>query len=64
MDEITKKNAIVRAMTEIECYPVIQDEVATQEYTKIPLGQLSQWEQLLLCCTALKNVFNGVKTQE
>ena len=38
MDETTKKNAIVRAMTEIECYPVIQEEIAIQEYTKVPLG--------------------------
>ena len=40
MDE-TKKNAIIRAMTEIECYPIIQEEVAIQKYTKVPLGQLS-----------------------
>lgn len=41
MDETTKKNAIIRAMTEIECYPIIQEDVAIQEYTKVPLGQLS-----------------------
>ncbi len=41
MDETTRKNAIIRAMTEIECYPIIQEEVAIQEYTKVPLGQLS-----------------------
>ena len=41
MNETTKKNAIIRAMTEIECYPIIQDEVAIQEYTKVPLSQLS-----------------------
>ena len=41
MDETTKKNAIVRAMSEIECYPIIQEDVAIQEYTKVPLGQLS-----------------------
>ena len=62
MDEITKKNAIVRAMTEIECYPVIQDEVATQEYTKIPLGQLSAMGATFASIApALKNVFNGVQ---
>ena len=38
MDETTKKNAIVRAMTEIECCPVGQEEIAIQEYTKVPLG--------------------------
>lgn len=41
MDETTKKNAIIRAMTEIECYPIIQEYVAIQEYTKVPIGQLS-----------------------
>lgn len=41
MDETTKKNAIIRAMTEIECYPIVQEEVAIQEYTKVPLCQLS-----------------------
>ena len=41
MDETTKKNAIVRAMTEIECYPVIQEDVAIQEYVKVPIGDLS-----------------------
>lgn len=41
MDETTKKNAIIRAMTEIECYPIIQEDVAIQEYTKVPIGQLS-----------------------
>jgi len=41
MDETIKKNAIIRAMTEIECYPIIQEDVAIQEYTKVPIGQLS-----------------------
>ena len=45
MDETIKKDVIARAMTEMECYtecyPVIQDEVAIQEYAKVPLGQLS-----------------------
>ena len=41
MDETTKKNAIIRAMTEIECYPIIQEDIAIQEYTKVPIGQLS-----------------------
>ena len=41
MDETTKKNAIIRSMTEIECYPIIQEDVAIQEYTKVPTGQLS-----------------------
>ena len=41
MDETAKKKAIIRALTEIECYPIIQEEVAIQEYTKIPFGQLS-----------------------
>ena len=41
MDETTKKNAIIRAMTEIECYPIIQEDIAIQEYTKVPIGRLS-----------------------
>lgn len=41
MDESTKKNAIICAMTEIECYPIIQEDVAIQEYTKVSIGQLS-----------------------
>ena len=45
MDETKKKDVIARAMTEMECYtecyPVIQEEVAIQEYAKVPLGQLS-----------------------
>lgn len=41
MDETKKKNAIIRAMTEIECYPIIHENVAIQEYTKVPIGQLS-----------------------
>lgn len=41
MDETTKKNAIICAMTEIECYPIIQEDVAIQEYTKVSIGQLS-----------------------
>ena len=41
MDEATKKNAIISAMTEIECYPIIQEDIAIQEYTKVPIGQLS-----------------------
>ena len=45
MDETIKKDVIARAMTEMECYtecyPVIREDVAIQEYTKVPLGQLS-----------------------
>ena len=31
MDETINKNAIVRAMSEVECYPIIQENVAIQE---------------------------------
>ena len=41
MDETIKKNALIKAMSEVECYPVIQEDVAIQEYTSMPLGQLS-----------------------
>lgn len=62
MDEVTKKNAIVRAMSEIECYPVIKEEDAIQEYTKIPLGQLSAMGATFASVApALKNIVNGVQ---
>lgn len=41
MDETIKKNEIVRTISEIECYPIIQEEVAIQEYTKISIGEFS-----------------------
>lgn len=41
MDETIRKNVIIQAMTQVECYPMLQDEVAIQEYTKIPIGELS-----------------------
>ena len=63
MDETTKKNAIVRAMTEIECYPIIQEDVAMQEYAKIPLGQLSAMGATFASVApALKNVFSSVQS--
>lgn len=62
MDETTKKNAIVRAMTEIECYPVIQEEIAIQEYTKVPLGQLSAMGATFASVApALKNIINNAE---
>ena len=36
MDETIKKNEIVRTISEIECYPIIQEE-----YTKISIGEFS-----------------------
>lgn len=36
-----KKTAIVKAMSEIECYPVIMGEGEMQTYSQIPLGELS-----------------------
>ena len=62
MDETTKKNAIVRAMTEIECYPVIQEEIAIQEYTKVPFGQLSAMGATFASVApALKNIINNAE---
>ena len=62
MDEIAKKNAIIRAMTEVECYPVIQKEVAIQEYTQITLGQLSAMGATFASVApALQKVFQGVQ---
>ena len=67
MDETIKKDVIARAMTEMECYtecyPVIQEEVAIQEYTKVPLGQLSAMGATFASVApALKNIFNGVQS--
>lgn len=59
MDETIKKNAIVRAMSEVECYPIIQKDVAIQEYTKVPLGQLSAMGATFASIVpALKNVID------
>ncbi len=40
-DNIIKRELITRAMTEVECHPVIFEETAIQEYTKVPIAQLS-----------------------
>ena len=67
MDETIKKDVIARAMTEMECYtecyPVIQEEVAIQEYTKVPLGQLSAMGATFASVApALKNIFSGAQS--
>ena len=67
MDESIKKNAIERAITEMECYTecysVIQEDVAIQEYTKVPFGQLSAMgASFASVAPALKNIFNGVQS--
>ena len=62
MDETIKKNVIARAMSEVECYPIIQEEVAVQEYTKVPLGQLSAMGAAFASIApTLKKVFDGVQ---
>ena len=62
MDETIKKNAIIRAMSEVECYPIIQEDVAIQEYAKVPLGQLSAMGATFASVApALKNIFTGVQ---
>ena len=39
-------------MSEIECYPIIQEDTDVQEYTKVPLGQISAiGSNICLCCT-------------
>ncbi len=40
-DNIIKRELITKAMTEVECHPVIFEETAIQEYTKVPIVQLS-----------------------
>ena len=67
MDETIKKDVIARAMTEMECYtecyPVIREDVAIQEYTKVPLGQLSAMGATFASVApALKNVINNAES--
>ncbi len=64
MDETIKKNAIVRAMSEVECYPIIQENVAIQAYTKVPLGQLSAMgASFASVAPALKDVLQNAKAK-
>ena len=62
MNEKIKKNVIAKAMSEVECYPIIQEEVVVQEYTKIPFGQLSAMGAAFASIApTLKKVFDGVQ---
>ena len=63
MDEIQKKNEIVKAMTAGEFYPdIIEEEVVTEEHLKIPFSQISAmgtaFEPL---AAAFQKVMNGGK---
>ena len=59
MDETTKKNAIIRTMTEMECYPIIQGDITIQEYTKVPISHLSAMGATFASIApALKNIIN------
>ena len=59
MDETTKKNAIIRTMTEMECYPIIQEDITIQEYTKVPISHLSAMGATFASIApALKNIIN------
>lgn len=41
MEEYDKKRAIVRAVSEMECYPIPTNDVDPEQYTKLPIGELS-----------------------
>ena len=41
MDDTAKKSVILRAMAEMQCYPIVQESVSLQEYDQIPIGRLS-----------------------
>ena len=41
MDDTIKKNAIIRSMMEIECYPINEEEAAVEKCTRIPIEELS-----------------------
>lgn len=41
MDENIKKNAVVKMMSEVECYPVIQEDIAGEQYTKLPIDKIA-----------------------
>ena len=61
MDELSKKNAIIKAMTEMECYPLIQNDVAIQEYSKVPIGQISAMGATFSSVAeSFKNIFKSV----
>ncbi len=63
MDEAIKKKAIVQAMSEIECYPIIQEDTDVQEYTKVPLGQISAMGAIFASVApALQNAVQNMTT--
>lgn len=63
MDEIAKKNAIIQAVTQIECYPIVKDDVAMQEYTKVPVGELSALGATFASIApAFQNVFQAASS--
>lgn len=44
MNENEKKNAIVKAMTEIECVPVFEDNQISEQRSKISIDKIaSKW---------------------
>lgn len=61
MEENNKKNEIVKAMTDVEYYPVVfEEEVSIEKYTKLPLTRIPAlgiaFEPLV---AAFQNVVNG-----
>lgn len=62
MSEISKKDTILSAMAEVQCIPVAQQEIATQEFLKIPFGQLSAMGAVSSSLvTSMKSVVDGIQ---
>ncbi len=60
MSENTKEIAIMQAMSAVECYPIELETNAVQEYTKMPIGQLSAWGAVFATMApALKTIVNS-----
>ena len=62
MDE--RKNAIIRAMTEIECYPVAREETPISDYTRISMGELSAFGAVVASAVPIIRSFIGSGPEE
>ena len=61
MDDITRKKIIMQAMAEMECYPVMQDEIDLKDYNQIPMGQIASMGAMFSSLgPTLQNLINAV----
>ncbi len=57
MNENMKKETILKAMTEVDCYPVILEDKEIQAYNKVPVGQLAAFGSVMSSVAPmLKNI--------